>query len=307
MTTPSENMRGAGLMVLAMAGFTLNDTCMKALSAYLPLSEALFMRGAVTTLVLGAWVVHKGLWRVRLTHGEHFRVAVRTGGEIGAAYFFLTALFHMPLANATAILQALPLTVTLAGALFFSEPLGWRRMSAVILGLVGVLLIVRPGPDGFNVYAFYVLASVACITLRDLVTRRLPAHVSSFMVSLWASVGILILGSVMAPGEDWVVPPAMAWTQLMAASGLIIFGYIMSVLAMRSGDIGFVSPFRYTGMLWALLLGFVVFAEFPDPVTLLGAGIVTASGLFTLLRERQIARQMAVAASEARHVTGIGR
>jgi S-adenosylmethionine uptake transporter len=294
MTTPSENLRGAGLMALAMAGYVLNDTCIKALSAYLTLPETLFLRGLVTSLLLGAWVIHKGLWRVALGREDLMRVFLRTACEVAGSYFFLSALFHMPLANATAVMQALPLTVTLIGAVIFAEPLGWRRLSAIAIGMIGVLLIVRPGPDGFNVYTVYVLAAVACITLRDLVTRRLAGHVSSLMVALWASIGMMILGAALGPADTlWTLPPARAWAQLLAASGFIIVAYVFSVMAMRVGDIGFVSPFRYTGMIWALILGLVFFGEFPDMVTLLGAGIVTASGVFTLLRERRIARQLA--------------
>jgi len=117
-------------------------------------------------------------------------------GEIGAAYFFLTALFNMPIANVTAILQALPLTITLAAALFFGDPIGWRRMSAILVGFVGVMLIVRPGAADFTIYSLYVLAAVGFVTLRDLATRRLSKETPSMLVTFITSTSIMVFFGV---------------------------------------------------------------------------------------------------------------
>lgn len=287
----SDNARGALLMMGAMAAFTINDAFMKALSDDLPLFQALLLRGAATTIFLFALARGTGGLRLDLTAADWRLVGLRTLGEIGAAWFFITALFNMPIANVTAILQALPLTVTLAGALFLREPVGWRRLTAIVVGFLGVLLIVRPGPDGFNLYALYALASVACVTLRDLATRRIPRGVPSLTVALAASAGVTLFGAAGCLTGAWAPVTPAAAMQLSGAIVFVILGYICSVMVMRAGDIGFIAPFRYTSLLWALVLGLAVFGHWPDPLTLLGTGIVAGTGLFTLYRERRVRRR----------------
>src|SRR6056297_4103989 len=153
----SDNLTGAILMMASMASFTINDTFMKALAGDIPLFQVLFLRGIFTTIAVGVVAWWMGVLFARVSRRDAGSIALRMVGEIGAAYFFLTALFNMPIANVTAILQALPLTITLAAALFFGDPIGWRRMSAILVGFAGVLLIVRPGAADFNFYSIYTL------------------------------------------------------------------------------------------------------------------------------------------------------
>ncbi len=284
-------MRGAALMTAGMAAFTVNDTFMKTLSNDLPLFQAIFLRGVATTLFLVALARAMGALKLNLTRRDWAIVTLRSLSEVGAAVFFITALFNMPLANVTAILQSLPLTITLAGLLIFREPVGWRRMTAILVGLVGVLLIVRPGAEGFTIYSLYALAAVACVTVRDLATRRLSADVPSLTVALMASVAVTVFAAAGAVAGPWVPVSGMAAAQLGGATVFVILGYVCSVLVMRSGDIGFIAPFRYTSLLFALILGLAVFGHWPAPLTLLGAAIVTATGIFTLYRERAVARR----------------
>ena len=144
----------------SMACFVMNDAFMKVTDGAIPLFQLLFLRGILTT----ALIIALALWLKSL----HFNIArrdwklitLRSAAEMATAYFFITALFNMPLANVTATLQALPLTVTLGGALFFREVVGWRRMSAILIGFLGMLLIVRPGSEGFNIYGIYALLAV---------------------------------------------------------------------------------------------------------------------------------------------------
>lgn len=291
--TAVQNTRAALLMTLSMGCYALNDTCMKALGTDLPLGQLLFLRGVLTSILVGGWIVWHGQWRVRLIGADWWRVAMRTAGEVGAAFFFISALFHMPLANATAILQALPLTVALAAAVFLGEPLGWRRISAILVGLVGVLLIVRPGPDGFNAYTLFALAAVGMITLRDLATRRIAGSVPTMVVVLFSSLGVMLLGAGLGPFEDWL-PLRVVHAGLLVLSALfILLAYTLTVRVMRMGDAGATAPFRYTGLLWALVLGYLAFGEWPTLVTLLGAVIVVATGVFTFYRERALARAVA--------------
>jgi S-adenosylmethionine uptake transporter len=296
---PRDNLRGAALMVISMAAFTLNDACMKLLAGQVPLFQAIFLRGVLSCVLIYAVGRHMGAIRLRLPRRDWGLIALRTGAEVGSTYFFLTALFHMPLANVSAILQALPLTVALAAALVFGEPLGWRRLVAIAIGFVGVMLIVRPGAEGFTVYSLYALAAVGFVTVRDLSARRLSGAVPSITVALLAALVISTAAGLASSWQGWVQLDLRQSGILATAAVFILVGYLASVMVMRVGEIGFVAPFRYTGLIWALVLGFVVFGDWPKTLTLLGAGIVVATGLFTLYRERQIRRRLAAAGAGA--------
>jgi len=288
MTPKSENSRGAMLMMASMAAFTFNDACMKTLSGTIPLMQAMLIRGILTVVLMLLLARVLGQLQFSLPRRDWGMILLRTVCEIGAAFFFLTALFNMPLANVTAVLQALPLTVTLAGAVFLGEAVGWRRMSAILVGFCGVLLIIRPGPDGFNIYSIYVLFSVGFVTLRDLTARRLSRETPSIMVALLAAAGVTGFAGFMTlfDNEPWVVMTPGTLLILGSAGIFVIAGYTLSVMVMRLGEISFVTPFRYSSLIWALLMGFIVFGDWPDNITLLGSAIVVATGIFTFYRER---------------------
>ena len=288
----SDNLTGALLMMASMASFTINDTLMKAMAGQVPLNQLLFLRGVFTTLAVALIAWRMGALTLRLPRRDLLTIAVRMAAEIGAAYFFLTALFNMPIANVTAILQSLPLTITLAAAVFLHEPVGWRRMAAILAGLVGVMLIIRPGTEGFNSYALYTLLAVGFVTLRDLATRRLSPATPSMAVTFLTSAAIMTFFGVLSVGDAWAPMGTREAALTLGASVMIIGGYLFSIMVMRVGEIGFVAPFRYTGLLWALLLGWLVFGEWPEPLTLLGAAVVVASGLFTLYREARVQRRL---------------
>ncbi|WP_244503599.1 DMT family transporter [Shimia haliotis] len=287
----TDNTKGALLMMCSMAAFTFNDTCVKLLGPEVPLFQMLFLRGLASSLMIWGLARTLGALRWRMPRRDWGLVALRTTSEIGAAYFFITALYHMPIANVTAVLQVLPLTVTLGGAMFFGEAVGWRRMSAILAGFIGMLLIVRPGPEGFDLYAGYALAAVVFVTVRDLSTRRMSAEVPSMTVTLVASLGVMGFAGVASLGVEWVALDARQIGLIGGASVFILGGYLFSVMVMRVGEISFIAPFRYTSLLWALLLGFVVFGNWPDPITLAGCVIVVGAGVFTLLRGRRLAQE----------------
>ncbi len=290
MAALSDNTKGALLMMCSMAAFTFNDALIKSLGLDVPLFQMLFLRGLIASVLI--WGLARGLGRLRwkLSRQDWGLVALRTGSEIGAAYFFITALYHMPIANVTAVLQILPLTVTLGAALFFGEAVGWRRATAIAVGFCGMLLIVRPGPDGFDQYALYALIAVVFVTLRDLATRKMSSDVPSLTVTLVASLGVTLFSGVASFGTEWVTLTPGQWLLLVGAAVFILGGYLFSVLVMRVGEISFIAPFRYSSLLWALLLGFIVFGDWPDPITLTGAAIVVGAGVFTLMRGRKLSQ-----------------
>lgn len=275
-------------MTGGMCAFTVNDAFMKSLSGDIPLFQAVLLRGIGAIICLTIMCRVMDQLHFNLPRRDWGLILLRTLGEVGGTYFFLTALFHMPIANVSAILQALPLAVSLAATLFLGEALGWRRFAAIAIGFVGVVLIIQPGGADFSSYSIYALIAVACITLRDLAVRRMSVQVPVVFVALIAAIGVTALGAIGSLFITWQPMSATSAMQIGGATICLIFGYIFSVSAMRSGEISFVAPFRYTSLLVALILGMAVFNEWPNVLTVLGASIVVATGLFTLWRERRL-------------------
>ena len=286
----SPNARGALFMMGSMTAFTVNDALMKGLSGIVPLSQAVFLRGCLTTVLMLGLALSLGQLRLRMSRRDRLLIALRTVTEVATAYFFITALFNMPLANASAIMQALPLTVTLAGAVFLGQAVGWRRWAAIAVGFLGVMLIVRPGMAGFTIYSLYVLAAVILVTIRDILSRKISDDVPSLVIALKNAIWVTVAFGIASIGTEWAPITAATAGPIIGAAVTIIAAYFCAVAAMRHGDIAVVAPFRYTSLVVAMLLGVIVFAERPDGLTLLGAGIVVATGIYTFYRERANAR-----------------
>lgn len=287
----SENLRGILLMCASMAAFTINDTFMKSVTEGLPLYQTTGLRGLIAVAGLGLLVIATRAYRYRPSRQDGWLILLRSLSDVAATILFLEALLHMPLANLSAILQVLPLAITFGAALVYGDRIGWRRMTAILVGLIGVLIIIRPGTEGFDRWALLGIASVLCVVVRDLSVRPLHGHVPSALVALGAAVAVTAMGWIGA-GIQGVQPVSGGQAAQVLGAGLfLIVGYLSSVMAMRHGDIGLVAPFRYTSLLWALVLGLVVFGDFPDGWTMIGAAIVVAAGIFTLLRERALRRQ----------------
>lgn len=285
----SPNLIGALLMMGSMACFTLNDTMLKLTSGAIPLFQLLFVRSMITCGLIVATKGRLGALHFQIGRRDWVLILWRAVTEVLISYFFLSALFNMPLANITSIMQVVPLVVTLASAVVFREAVGWRRMLAIGIGFVGVLLIVRPGPEGFSIWSIYVLAAVVGITIRDLLSRKLSPDVPSMTVTLVTAIAVTLAGGLASLSGPWVtIEPAM-WLLILGSAVFILWGYYFSIQVMRVGDVSFTAPFRYSGLVWALLLGWFVFGEWPGNVTLLGAAIVVGTGVFTFYREQMLA------------------
>jgi len=280
----SDNAKAALLMLASMAAFVTNDMLVKFATASIEPAQVMALRGVVASallLSLAGWrhaLPRRGEWFQRL-------VVWRMLADIGTTISYISALQHLPLANASAIFQALPLTITLGAAIFLREPVGVRRWLAIGAGFAGVLVIIRPATDGFNVYAISVLASVAFAAARDLVTRRMPTEISSLHVASMTSMAVCAMGFALLPMAGWKPMTTVLWGALVVAALAIAIGYALIVAAMRTGELGFVAPFRYSMLIFAFLLGWVAFGERPDGYEVLGAAIVVASGLYMLRRE----------------------
>ncbi|MDQ6437884.1 DMT family transporter [Mesorhizobium sp. LHD-90] len=293
----SPNHAGAVFMMVSMAGFTVNDALVKLAATEMNMGQVMLVRGFFATLLITALAWHMGAFRsVRLL--LHPMVVLRSACELGATVFFLTALVHLPIGDISAVLQALPLMVTMGAALFFGEPVGWRRWLSIGAGFAGVLIVIRPGFSGFSVYSLAVLGSVFCATVRDLSTRAVPPEVPTPLVSVMTAVLVTVAGAILVkPLGGWTPMDGWELGTLAVAAGLLIVGYQFIILAMRRGDISFIAPFRYTSLLWAILLGYLIFADVPDLPMIAGSAIIVASGLYMLYRERVVAKRLPIANS----------
>ena len=274
-------------MMAANLAFLINDTQVKLAGGLMPMGEIIFLRGIFTTLVIGGVVVALGDHRAIATL-FHRTLLWRTLCEVGAVLLFLTALFRMPIADITVILQIIPLMITAGSACFLAERVGWRRWTAIAVGFVGVVIVIRPGGEGFNAYALLAFGAALVVAMRDLVTRTMPAVVPTTLVAALSAIAVTLAGAGLGIGEDWVVPDQKALGLAAGAGVFIAAGYGMAIVAMRHGEIATVSPFRYSVIVWAIIVGYLVWGEVPDMLTLVGTTIIISTGIYTLYRERQL-------------------
>ena len=284
-------MKGAALMTACVSAYVINDAFMKLLFSEIALFQAVFLRSIITVppILIMVWITKVAIRN--LSKQDKRLILVRVGAEIFITITFLTALKHMPLANVTAILQALPLAITMAAALFLAEPVGWRRWSAILVGFVGVLIVVRPGLEGFNIYSLSAFMAIIFLTVREIATRKLTSEVPTITVVLSTAVGSALFAGIMMIGSEWDTVSAVSWLLILGAAVAILIATLLSVMAMRIGDIGFVSPFRYTSMLGAIGLGILMFGDWPDQPTLVGTVIIVSTGIYTFHREQKVSRK----------------
>ncbi|MDM7457981.1 MAG: DMT family transporter [Paracoccus sp. (in: a-proteobacteria)] len=287
---PGDNLRGAGLMCVSMVAFTCNDAVIKFVSQDLPLYQVITMRGLIVIALLAMLAHHSGGLRLRIAPAARLPMGLRVLGEVASTLLFLNALQNMAIADLSAIMQALPLAVMLGAVLIYGETLGWRRLTAVLIGLVGVLLILRPGTSAFGVWSLAGLGAMLMVALRDLATRRFGAEVSSATIAFYAALSVTVTGLVLSIGQGWQ-QPGLSQLALLVLSGMFLsVGYVSAVAAMRVGEISAVAPFRYTSLLAAIVLGLVIFGEWPDLWTWLGSALVVGAGVYTIWRESQLRR-----------------
>jgi len=285
--------RGILAMCVSMALFAVNDTMVKLASARLPLDQIIFLRGVIAAVAILAWIAlfQPGMLAF-LRHPGMGRVALRASLDVGATFLYLWALFNMPLPNAYAIYLSTPLMVTALAVLFFGDKVAWRRWSAIGAGAFGVLLVIQPLGTAFNWFSVAALAGTLFGAVRDVMTRAIPREIPSLIVTIVTMVGIMTLagGSVLVTG--WTPVVAADLLLLTTAATFLTGGYLLLVVAMRVKETSLVAPFLYTAIIWALLIGYVVWGDVPN--LLAGAGIVilVGSGLYLMHRER-IARMNA--------------
>ena len=296
----SNNARGAALITFSSFSFTCNDIAMKAAFLSIPVAEGIFARGIFGTLFIALLAWRLGALTFRPTRREVRFLAIRTFAELGSTVTYLHALSVMPIATASSVLQFVPLGVTMAAALLLGEHVGWRRWTAIAVGLCGVLIMIQPGTQEFDANLLYPLATAGFVILRDITTRSMSPRVPTVFASLLTMVTVTIFAGLWMSYQGIVVPDQTATVACLIAGVFIIAGYIMSVSGIRIGDISAVSPFRYTILIWSMSLGYLVFGEVPTASTIAGALLVVAAGLYTLWRETRVSRATVAAEADSR-------
>ncbi|MBS0537137.1 MAG: DMT family transporter [Proteobacteria bacterium] len=298
MPSYQDNKRGIIALTTGCALFTVNDTITKITALTYGIGEVLVIRGLICLVILGAALF--AIQRTLIIHGAlQNTVLLRAGLDGLANIAFVTALTKLRLADLIAINLMSPLIVTMLLAFFFKEQVGWRRWSAISVGVAGMLLIVKPSPANFNEWALVALAGACCSATRDIVTRRIQPGTSTLAVTFVSMMATTIAGSLygVLAAEEWKALAPHSVGLLLLASVFLTAGSAFAVAAFRNVDLTLVAPFRYSLLIWSGLSGYFVFGEISDRLSVAGTLLIVASGLYTLHRER--VRQRDIASSSA--------
>jgi drug/metabolite transporter (DMT)-like permease len=282
--TPAENRRGIIAMLMGMLLFVSNDALMKIARETYPAGQAVALRAVFAVVVAFAMVL-------ALRQGDKLRLVARPRVVLRAfidglsALIFIWALGHLPLGNITAIGMASPLIIVVLAAFLRIERVGWRRTLAVAVGFCGVLVVVRPGPEGFHAAALIALLNAVLVACRDLLTRRIGNDVPSTVISLAGTVCIGSCAVVLGFAENWVPIWRIETAYLAAAAVLVSLGGFCVISAFRNTDLGVVAGFRYSVVIFAMILGYLVWGDIPEPLAFLGIALIVGSGLYTIYRQ----------------------
>jgi len=282
----AANHRGILCMVGAMGCFVTNDALVKFASQSMPSAQLIFIRGAMSVLLVLA-VAHALGATARLREATRGWVAGRALVDATATMLYLGSLFHLPIGNATAINLAAPLFMTMFAALFMAERVRGARWLAVGFGFLGVLLVIQPRAQGFNSWALVCLLGTLFHAARDLMTRRIHAGIPSILITLATAVAVTVVSGVGSLLQGWRPFGAFEFGLLGLASVFLTGGYYFIISSMRHGEMTLVAPFRYSGLLFALVLGYAVWGEVPNTLAWFGIALLIGSGLYVLVSEKR--------------------
>lgn len=293
----AANRRGILAMAAGMASFVSNDSLVKYVGQTLPAPQLIFLRGIFSILLLLAVAQALGVLR-ELPRLRDRKVLLRATFDAFATMTYLSSLFHLPLGNATAINMATPLFITLFAVIAFREQVGVRRWAAILTGFAGVLLIVQPSGTAFNAYALLCLFGTVLHATRDLTTRIIDPSIPSILLSLSTAVAVTLLAGAWSLFGEWKPVGAREWALMAGASVFLSSGYYLLTVAMRGGEMSLIAPFRYAGLLFALLLGFLIWGDVPNALAWCGIALLVAAGLYVLHDGRSAPRQALDAAPD---------
>lgn len=292
----SENMRAAAIATFTMMLYSINDACIKLVMEVVPLPQTIACRNVLTVFGTAVLSGQSAFTELRAVSARDLRVlGLRTICEIVLTTTFLFSLRHLPMANAAAVVQVVPLMIVIGGALVFGERVEPADWLISIAGFGGALIIIRPGLDGFNAYALLLVVAALVAAARDLLSRMVSKAVSPTVVALVAATGVLLyslgwifVSATQNPDAAAVVPLGTREVLLLVATAsLLLSANVLAVVMMRTGAVGFAAPFRYTLLLWASVIQLVAFGSWPDGPTCVGGSVIVGAGLAALQRESQ--------------------
>ena len=285
MSPPQNHALRAGLyMVITTACFVGGDTCIKLIGTTLPLGEIICLVGLLSTVFLFLICARQGI----LNSGSMIftrTVLLRSLFDVLGSFMFVSALMQMPLANLSAVMQSVPLVVVVVAVIFLGEKAGVARSAAVIAGFVGVLLIVKPSPQTITIYEFLAVGAVVVVALRDLVTKRIPAHVPLLIIALANAIFVSLSGFGFSLVQGFKEVESWQLASLVGAGLFVTCGYFFIVATVRLGELSATAPFRYAEVVFAIIAGILVFNEYPDLFSYVGMALVIAAGLYAAQRE----------------------
>ncbi len=281
----SHNRIGIAWMILGMSAFIGNDAIMKAVGERLPAAQMIVVRGAMAIALMLLVAARMGaLDRIRdVARGW---VLLRASCEGVGTVLYLAALFHLPLANITAINLSSPLFIVVLAKVFLQERVDRARWLAIALGFAGVLLVVQPAADGFNVYAWMCLLATLIYAFRDLLTRKISSATPSILVTLATAGVVWLMAAVVMAFQGWMPMQGRELGWLSLSSLLVSTGYYALIAAMRHGEMTVIAPFRYVGLLWAVLLGYFVWGTLPNAMGWCGIALLIGAGLYMVRQQR---------------------
>ncbi len=286
-----SNVIGSLWMVASMAAFAIEDSLFKAAAVTVPVGQMLMLFGAGGSIIFACLA----LWNKEpLYHADVLSppMRIRMCFEITGRLFYVLAVAITPLSSATAILQATPIVVVAGAAVFFGERVGWMRWAAIVVGLIGVMIVLRPGTDAFSPLSILAVIGMLGLAGRDLASRAAPKTLSTVLLGLYGFLTVIAAGGVFAlwQGRAFVWPEGQAAAFILGAICIGVFAYTALMKAMRTGEVSVVTPFRYTRLVFGVGLGVLVFGERLDGATIVGCALIVATGLFIMWRGKVAAR-----------------
>jgi drug/metabolite transporter (DMT)-like permease len=280
----TDNPRGIAYMSAAMAVFVVNDALMKYATETLPVAQSIFLRGALVTVFL---LVTAGMQR-KLRYWTmlfHPMVLARGALETVGSFTYIATLVHIPLAIALAINMATPLAILPFAVMLLGEKVRWRRWSALVAGFVGVLLVVQPGAD-VNWWAVLAFASTFVFALRDVTTRLMPVAIPSILITALSAAVLTVFTGILALYSGWQPVTSVHLAAIAGASVMVAIGMHLLVIGTRIGEASVIAGFRYTALIWGVVLGYAIWGDLPGPLAWTGIGLIVGAGLYAAHRER---------------------
>lgn len=303
MASHSANYRGILAMIGACGCFSANDALTKLAAVYLPVSEIVAIRAAFTLLFAYIIIAARGeSGSISRITNPYLMLRAFIEGFTGVLIIY--ALKLMPIADLTAILLAQPFMMTIVGVGLLGERPGWRGWMAVTAGFLGMLLVMKPGTGSFDQASLIALLAAVFVLGRDLLTRKIPAHIPTPVVTFATALVAVPIGLAGIAAETWTMPALFPFLVTVGSAAFLVFAFILMVMAFRGTDVSAISPFRYSLVVFAVIFGIVLFGEIPDVISFVGMGIIVAAGVYMLhweTSQRRGAAANRVAATEPPH------